>query len=88
MDIKLNKDEQEILKSYQEEEWSSVDSANELIEQYQRYAKESQKKDKRIDIRISSIDLLEIRKLAAREKIPYQTYVSSIIHKFINGTLV
>jgi len=52
------------------------------------YARNNLRKDKRLNIRISERDLLELQKKAVNEGIPYQTYVSSIIHKFINGSLV
>jgi len=50
-------------------------------------ARNTLRKDKRLNIRISERDLLELQKKAVNEGLPYQTYVSSIIHKFINGTL-
>jgi predicted DNA binding CopG/RHH family protein len=46
------------------------------------------RKDKSLNIRISERDLLELQRKAVNEGLPYQTYVSSIIHKFINGTLI
>ena len=52
------------------------------------YARNTLRKDKRLNIRISERDLLELQKKAVNEGLPYQTYVSSIIHKFINGNLV
>ncbi len=52
------------------------------------YARNTLRKDKRLNIRISERDLLELQRKAVREGLPYQTYVSSIIHKFVNGTLV
>ncbi len=45
------------------------------------------KKDKRINIRISNRDLIAIQSRATEEGIPYQTLVSSIIHKYISGSL-
>ena len=45
------------------------------------------KKDKRINIRISNRDLLAIQSKASQEGIPYQTLASSIIHKYISGSL-
>jgi len=53
-----------------------------------QYARNTLKKDKRLNIRISERDLVELQRKAVREGLPYQTFVSSIIHKFINGTLV
>jgi hypothetical protein len=44
-------------------------------------------KDKRINIRISSRDLTSIQKKAAKVGIPYQTLISSTLHKFITGKL-
>ena len=52
------------------------------------YARNTLRKDKRLNIRISERDLIELQRKAVQEGLPYQTYVSSIIHKFINGTLV
>jgi predicted DNA binding CopG/RHH family protein len=51
------------------------------------YARNTLRKDKRLNIRISERDLIELQRKAIKEGIPYQTYVSSIIHKFINGSL-
>jgi predicted DNA binding CopG/RHH family protein len=45
------------------------------------------KKDKRINIRISSRDLSALQRRALEEGIPYQTLVSSILHKFVSGSL-
>jgi len=45
------------------------------------------KKDKRINIRLSSHYLSAIQRRALEERIPYQTLVSSVLHKFVSGTL-
>jgi predicted DNA binding CopG/RHH family protein len=49
-----------------------------------QYARNTLKKDKRLNIRISARDLSELQRRAVREGLPYQTFVSSIIHKFIH----
>ena len=53
-----------------------------------RYARNTLKKDKRLNIRISERDLHELQRKAVVEGLPYQTYVSSIIHKFVNGKFI
>ena len=53
-----------------------------------QYARNTLKKDKRLNIRISERDLNELQRKAVAEGLPYQTYVSSIIHKFVNGKLI
>ena len=50
-------------------------------------AKNSMQKDQRINIRLTSMDLTRIRSRAMEEGIPYQTLISSILHKYVNGTL-
>jgi predicted DNA binding CopG/RHH family protein len=41
-----------------------------------------------INIRISSKDLEELQAIAIEDGIPYQTLISSILHRFVNGRLV
>jgi predicted DNA binding CopG/RHH family protein len=53
-----------------------------------KYARNTLKKDKRLNIRISERDLTELQRKAVTEGLPYQTYLSSIIHKFLSGKLV
>ncbi|MGB0909256.1 MAG: CopG family antitoxin, partial [Nitrospirales bacterium] len=50
-------------------------------------ARHSLQKDKRINIRLSSRDLEQLQKKAAKEGIPYQTLISSTLHKFVTGKL-
>lgn len=88
MDDKLSQEEQEILRSYRNGEWETIPKFHEQLEAYRKTASNSLKKDKRVNIRISNRDLIEIRRLAAHEGIPYQTFISSILHKFVNGRLV
>jgi len=87
MKTKLTKDEQEILDSYERGEWIPVKNLSARKAELRRYARNTLKKDKRLNIRISERDLDELQKKAVIEGLPYQTYVSSIIHKFINGKL-
>ena len=86
--MKLNKEEREILESVEKGEWKSVENLNEVIKQYQEYAKTTFQKDKRISIRISKKDLVNIQKKAIEEGLPYQTLISSVLHKFITGRLM
>jgi predicted DNA binding CopG/RHH family protein len=49
------------------------------------YAKATLRKDKRVNIRISQRNLESIQRKAIEEGIPYQTLISSLIHKFNSG---
>jgi predicted DNA binding CopG/RHH family protein len=88
MKTKLTNEEKEILDSFEKDEWVPVTNLTKRKKELMAYARNTLRKDKRLNIRISERDLLELQKRAVVEGLPYQTYVSSIIHKFINGNLV
>ena len=46
------------------------------------------RKTKNINIRISEYDLEKLREKSAAEGLPYQTLLSSIIHKYVSDQLV
>ena len=85
--LKLTPEELELLASYENEEWQSVKNINEQKETYQAYARATFRKDKRINIRISERDMIALQKRAIREGIPYQTLISSVLHKYVSGAL-
>ena len=84
---KLTPEEREILDSYENEEWESIMSEANLTK-YKAAAQSTFKKDKRVNIRISSKDLELLQERALMEGIPYQTLMSSILHKYVYGSLI
>ena len=84
----LNDNEQDLLDSYEAGEWQSSDNLEQEIQTYSEYAQATFKKDKRVNIRISLKDLEAIQKRALEEGLPYQTLISSVLHKYITGRLV
>ena len=82
---KLDKTEREILESYENEEWSSVRNLENEKSRYQEIARYTIQKNKRINIRISERDLNRIKLKAIEEGIPYQTLISSVLHKYVSG---
>jgi len=84
--VKLDAEEKEILRDFDKGEFKSVITPKRK-KQLAAAAKETFKKDKRINIRISSHDLEALQRRALEEGIPYQTFVSSILHKYISGSL-
>jgi len=86
--IILDDEEKDILGSYERGEWVPVKDPQQEIKKLQQYARNTLQKDKRINIRMSSKDLDQVQVIAAQEGIPYQTLVSSIIHKYVSGYLI
>jgi len=87
-DLKLQQEELELLASYEADEWKSAQNVKEQKEQYRAYARATFRKDKRVNIRIASKDLIDLQKRAIREGIPYQTLIASVLHKYTSGGLV
>lgn len=84
----LDKEEKDILESYDRNEWKSAKGAKSKFKFYSKYASETFRKDRRINIRISTKDLERLQTRALSEGLPYQTLISSILHKFVSARLV
>jgi len=84
---KLDAGEKELLQSVERGEWKPVKAAKRERTRYTRYAKATFRKDRRVNIRISSKDLEGIQKRALEEGLPYQTLISSLLHKYASGRL-
>ena len=80
-------EEQQILESFEADEWQSAGLSAEDRGRYAGYARATFKKDRRINVRLSTPDLEAIQKRAVEEGIPYQTLISSILHKYVQGRL-
>jgi predicted DNA binding CopG/RHH family protein len=85
--FKLNEEEKKISDSFNLEEWKSIDNIEEEITKAKETASRYLHKDARINIRISSSDLERLKQIAAYEGLPYQTLISSVLHKYSAGHL-
>jgi predicted DNA binding CopG/RHH family protein len=85
--VLLDDEEKDISESYDRGEWRPVKHRKQEIKKLKEYARNTLQKDKRINIRMSSKDLDQDQIIAAQEGVPYQTSISSIIHKYVSGYL-
>ena len=79
--------EQDLLSAFDKGSLRSVASKTEL-ERFRAAARATALKDRRVNIRLSSIDLNDIQVKALEEGIPYQTLIASVLHKYVSGRLV
>jgi len=84
---KLDPEEEELLKSFERDEWTTVKEIKEEKKLATKAAARSLSKDVRINIRLSSADVANIKQIAAYEGLPYQTLIASILHKYAAGHL-
>lgn len=87
--MKSDKDyEAEILRSFEKGEWKPVKNLKKDLALYREAAAETLLKNRRVNIRISAIDLEGLQAKAAAEGLPYQTLMASVLHKYVSGRLV
>jgi len=84
--LKISAEEREILQDFETAKPKSRLSPK-RIKALHSVAEETFKKDRRINIRLSSRDLENLQRHALEEGMPYQTLVFSILHKYISGSL-
>ncbi len=83
----FNEEETEILNALENGLLKKNSQSDQLIKRYSGYAENTLKKDRKINIRIARHDLESLQIKAIEEGIPYQTLITSILHKYITGRL-
>ena len=84
----LDQEEKELMESIERDEWQQVEHFDQEKKRVMAAARNTLKKDKRINLRLTQKDYNQIQIRAVEEGIPYQTLISSIVHKYLNGSLV
>ena len=83
---KLDPYELAVLEAYESGKLKPIASKSEL-QRMRSAARATAIKDKRVNIRLSSVDLLDIQAKALAEGMPYQTLIASVLHKYVAGRL-
>lgn len=84
---KLDPEEKALLSSFENDEWNSIKNLKSEKSSARKIATKTLRKDVRINIRLTSCDLSNIKQMAAYEGLPYQTLIASILHKYAAGHL-
>lgn len=79
--------EKDLMESIERDEWRTTKDFDREKKKALAAARNTLKKDKRINLRLSQKDYHQIQIKAIEEGIPYQTLISSIVHKYLNGSL-
>ena len=83
----LEAEELAMLKDFEAGVFKPVKNQKKELANLQSYAKESLDKTRNINIRLSYKDLQKIKAAAAERGLPYQTLISSLLHRFSSGKL-
>lgn len=83
----LDPEEADLLSSFERGEWKTVANIEKEKVHARKTAARTLQKDVRINIRLSSSDVINIKQIAAYEGLPYQTLIASVLHKYAAGHL-
>ena len=84
---KLDRYEREILRAYEKGALISADSTKAHLRALREVARATVIKNRRVNIRLSAADLMDIQARAYEEGVPYQTLIASVLHKYVSGRL-
>ena len=87
MNYELSKEEREILDLVERDELVPVPDVDRQIEFARQAARNTFNKTKRVNLRVTERDFNLAHARAREEGIPYQTLLSSVIHKYLSGRL-
>ena len=86
--MKYDKEEKDIIDAYESGKMKLSTPSEKELQNIKATAKSTFKKDKRITIRLYDHDYKGIRKKALEMGIPYQTLISGLIHRYVEGELI
>ncbi len=87
MSDQLNTEEREILEEFERGELKSAPGADREMEIAPQAARNTFAKTRRVNLRVTERDFSRAHARAREEGIPYQTLLSSVIHKYLAGRL-
>lgn len=85
---KIDAFEKEIIGAYESGVLRSTMPSKSELKALREAARATSIKDRRVNIRLSSPDLRDLRARALEEGVPYQTLIASVLHKFVARRLV
>ena len=87
MHDKLSAQERDILNRFERGELRSAPDAERQMEIARQAARNTFNKTRRVNLRVTERDFLLAHSRAREEGMPYQTLLSSVIHKYLSGRL-
>ena len=87
MKYKLDDEERDILEKFELGELPSVPDVKQEMEAARKSARATFNKTRRVNLRMTERDFSLAHARAREEGLPYQTLLSSVIHKYLTGRL-
>jgi len=85
--MNYDKEEKGILEALEDDKLRLVSPSKSEIDSIKTIAHSTFKKDRRVTIRLYDHDFIGIKKKALEMGIPYQTLISGVIHRYVEGNI-
>ena len=85
---KMDAEEEALLAAYEDGSLTIGPATSQEKAEARRAATATLKRDKRMNVRMSSMERIELQTKAAKLGMPYQTLVASVLHQYLTGRLV
>ena len=84
----IDREEKELLRTYELDEWRPVANRDAEIDRYKEYARAAFENEQRVNVPVSGNDLEALQRQAVEQGIPCEALMSSVLHKYASGELV
>ena len=84
----IDREEKDLLRTYELDEWQPVADRDAEIDRYRRYARATFEKEERVNIAVSGNDLEALQRQAVEQGIPCEALMSNVIHRYASGRLI
>lgn len=85
--LNLTKSERDLLRQVERGSIKNIDNFAELKREFEEVAKNTLAKTKNVNIRMFEADWYKLKIKAAKNGLPYQTLMATILHKYANGQI-
>jgi predicted DNA binding CopG/RHH family protein len=83
----LDRYEREKLAAYEKGALVSLRPTKAQLAGFREAARATFVRSRRVNIRLSAADLMDIQARAYEDGVPYQTLIASVLHKYVSGRL-
>ena len=88
MSLTFDNEEQDVLASFERDEWQPIPDLAGELEQYRQYAAATNERSRRVSIRLAADDLERLHQQAQAAGLSRETFLEHIVHRYIAGELV
>lgn len=88
MSLPFDNEEQDVLASFEQDEWQSTPNLAQELELYRQYAAATNERQHKVSVRLAAGDFERLHQQAQAAGLSRETLIEHIVHQYIAGELV